>query len=101
MLNSPQVRMAMRGAIAAKANGPGGPGEALKGVAAEVGLQPIDVGKALDKSARKDARSANQRRTSKVQQGANAANANANKNMKNDMDSDRNRKNSSSQHNRH
>ena len=100
MLNNPQVRMAMRGAIAAKANGPGGPGAALKGVAAEVGLQPIDVGKALDKSARKDARFANQRRTSKVEQDNNA-NASANKNMKSDMDSDKNRKNSTSQHNRH
>ena len=60
MLNNARVRQAMRGAIAAQANGPSGPQDALNKVAMEVGLKPGDVGMTLDKFAKKDAKMANQ-----------------------------------------
>jgi hypothetical protein len=101
MLNSPQVRMAMRGAISARANGPGGPAAALDKVAAEVGLKPINVAGALDKFARSDARFASQRRRSTVDQKNANANAGVNKDTKDDTNSGRNSMNSTSKHKNH
>jgi hypothetical protein len=101
MLNSPQVRMAMRGAIAAGANGPGGPAAALDKVAADVGLKRTDVSGALDKFAKNDARFANQRRRSTVDQNNANAKADVNKDVKDNTNSSRNSTNSTSKHNHH